>query len=86
MSTTTLTRTTERRVELCRVCKGRGEVAAGITTGIREFGPSTIGFDWRGNQIESRCCEPTGYDVNPKALDRKINDVWLLETNPHGKL
>ena len=57
---------------MCPVCRGRGEVAAMVSQGFRGR-PDTTG-------------EPIGYAVNPNAWDPKIKDVWLVETNPFGKL
>lgn len=67
---------------MCPICRGRGEVAAGISFGIVEHGP--IYPDERGRP--TRACYPTEYAVSPYAWDSIAKDVWLLEDNPFGKL
>lgn len=65
---------------MCPVCRGRGEVEAGITGGVVEYGPVLMGYDWRGREIPTRSAYPTRVTVNKNAL---INgEVWYLERNP----
>jgi hypothetical protein len=79
---------------VCPVCRGRGEVEAGISLGAIEYGPATMGYDWRGNFISTRQAYPAAYSVNPKAMitvktgdpKKDRDDVHLLETNPFGAL
>jgi hypothetical protein len=59
-------------IKICPTCKGRGEVAAGISLGVKEHMDGSA--------------EPKGYIVNPAAWSHAIQDVWLLDKNPHGKL
>lgn len=52
---------------MCPICKGSGEVSAGITGG-------TI-----GNQHSAH---PTWIKPNVDAYDSRINDVWIVRENP----
>lgn len=65
---------------MCPVCRGRGEVAVGITSGVIEHGPVLMGHDWRGNPVPTRSSYPTRVVRNPDAIIR--GEVWYLETNP----
>lgn len=62
---------------MCAVCRGRGEVAAGITDMVVEYGPTY--FDSKGRP--SRACYPTRVRVNPEAWDGRAETVWLVEQN-----
>jgi len=65
---------------MCPVCRGRGEVEAGITGGTVEFGPVLPGLDWRGNVVPTRASYPTKVRPNP------AKTIWYLETNPFVEL
>lgn len=73
-------------VPMCDVCRGRGEVASGITGGVREYGPTYEAFDWRGNKYPARAAFPTVVVPNPNALivDRRTGkkEIWHLDINP----
>lgn len=64
---------------MCPICRGRGEVDAGVTGGVVEYGPVTMGYDWRGNFVPTRPAYPTFVRPNKNALIR--GEVWYLETN-----
>lgn len=65
---------------MCPVCRGRGEVEAGVSTGAIESAPYYP--DHKGRLVGRS--EPTGIVKNPTAL---INgEVWLLENNSFGPL
>lgn len=66
---------------MCPVCKGRGEVEAGITKGTIEFGPVLMGKDWKGRDYPTRSAYPTKIVPNPTALYSN-KEVWFLDTNP----
>lgn len=69
---------------MCPVCRGRGEVEAGITHGTVEYGPVYDGFDFRGNTIKLKASFPTKVSVNPAAWDSAAKTVWMLEKNLFG--
>ena len=76
---------------MCPVCLGRGEVSAGVTTGVKEYGPVYMGKDWRGRDIPTRAAFPTRVEPNPDALypaDRytKAGTIWFLKRNPYVEL
>jgi len=60
---------------LCPVCRGRGEVEAGLTTGKDYGAPDDEGV---------RCRFATQVFPNPAALIN--NEIWFLEENPLVKL
>lgn len=59
---------------MCPICKGSGEVSAGITGGIVYYG--------KPDRNRDKQCFPTTVKVNPKAFDSRINDVWIVRENP----
>src|SRR4051812_40702600 len=69
---------------MCPVCRGRGEVSAGVTGGVVEHGPVTMGYDGHGNMCPTRAAFPRWARPSPAALIR--GEVWYLETNPHCEL
>jgi hypothetical protein len=62
------------RSKMCPVCNGRGEVEAGVTDGVIEYGTR--------DHLGHRSTYPTRVRVNPWAYDAKIGDVWYVQTNP----
>jgi hypothetical protein len=79
---------------MCPVCRGRGEVEAGVSLGAVEYGPVTMGYDWRGNLVPTRASFPRGFIKNPKALvtvqtgnkATDHQDIFILESNSFGDL
>lgn len=74
----------------CTVCRGRGEVEAGITGGTVEHGPVYEAIDWRGRHFPSLAAYPTTVRPNPDALYAATRyspqDIWFLDVNPLCKL
>lgn len=70
--------------KVCPICKGRGEVAAGITGNPVEYGPSYDTYDWRGNIYPSRAQYPTSCSINPDAWDAKNKCIWYLDPPYNG--
>ena len=60
----------EYDTEVCPICKGRGEVSAGITGGFVQTGQ-----DEQGNPIGY----PTWVKPNPQAIIN--NEIWILDIN-----
>ena len=70
-------------MKICLTCRGRGEVAAGITFGAVEYGPTYLDYD--GEPL--RACFPTEVMKNPKAMCKiktgnpktDYDDVWIIK-------
>lgn len=71
---------------MCAVCRGRGEVAAGITDMVVEYGPQYEAVDLKGRRFITRACYPIRVRVNPAAWDRRAKTIWMLEGNLFGSL
>lgn len=61
------------RALVCPVCLGRGEVEAGITDCVIQYGPK--------DHLGYRSTYPTRVRPNPAAWDARIKDVWYVQEN-----
>ena len=60
------------QIRICPICKGRGEVEAGITYG-RNYG-------WiDDNGVSER--EAVKVEINPYAYDKRNKTIWFLTSN-----
>jgi hypothetical protein len=75
----------------CFVCRGRGEVEAGVTTGVVAYGETFVGINHKGKSFSVRAQYPTRVEKNPNAMVKihtgsKITDYFdiaYVEMNPN---